>query len=382
MRPPARKTRWNDMSTDGCPSARGDFQARWQIFVGRQYKGKQILDVGTGAGQAKPRLAGEGNTVTAQEPAPVQLPVIDTHRDVYDLADKHWHVVTAFDVIEHVPDDWPFLARLLELATEDVIITTPNYHVSKAGNANHIREYTPAQLRHMAGKLGTVVEHRAGDPFGNTISHAMGVTDFDATRLAHLYLRIKPAVPHDSVVGKWALHYSKEPRTRRYGSGATYRKGASWLQDCKTVEDWGCGFQYFAEVMADVAPAARVWGVDGTPGYADQVADLAVHRPRPAPEGLFMRAVLGHNYNWRDVLANALRSFTRRMCLVVFVKLQEYDELDYFHHFGCPVLHLSRPDLEGLLDAARVRWTKEEHPDRSSEYGMETVYYIDKETTQ
>lgn len=82
--------------------------------------------------------------MTTHDVAP-GLPV-DRSCDLSDIETGAFDVVTAFDVIEHVPYDQQFLDELARIAAEAVVITTPNAWVWRCGNPHHIREYSPAAL--------------------------------------------------------------------------------------------------------------------------------------------------------------------------------------------------------------------------------------------
>lgn len=162
-----------------------------------------ILDVGAGTGAATPRLArGSANTVTSQEPAPVDG--ADTHADIYAFQPHSFDVVTAFDVLEHVEEDWPFVAQLVSIARRAVVLTTPNFNVSHAKNPCHVREYTPAQLLWLVSRLGVLVALRTGDSRGCMISDLHTPEAFVATTAAHLWVQVAPP-PHRLVGGDYAL---------------------------------------------------------------------------------------------------------------------------------------------------------------------------------
>jgi 2-polyprenyl-3-methyl-5-hydroxy-6-metoxy-1,4-benzoquinol methylase len=191
MKPPAKKQTWTDLAHDDNPRARGDFQQGWQTYAGAKFDGVTILDVGAATGAATPRLArGGANAVTSQEPA--MLDGVDTHADIYTFQPDSFDVVTAFDVLEHIEEDWPFVAQLVSIARRAVVLTTPNFNISRAKNPCHIREYTPAQLLWLASRLGHVAEVRSGDPRGREISEPQGPHEFTATQAPHLWVVLSP----------------------------------------------------------------------------------------------------------------------------------------------------------------------------------------------
>jgi hypothetical protein len=137
-----------------------------------------------------------------------------------------------------------------------------------------------------------------------------------------------------------------------------------WLAPCDLVEDWGCALAYAKNYRIG---AYR--GIDGTAGKADVVADLSTYQSDT--EGLFMRHILEHNRDWRDILNNALQSFTNRMTLILYRPMQDFEkvvlkkpmELD-LPRFD--LVHKLRPYLAGIeiVDGAT--------------HGHETIFYLEK----
>jgi hypothetical protein len=108
-----------------------------------------------------------------------------------------------------------------------------------------------------------------------------------------------------------------------YGSEETYEIGMGWLVPaCRSVEDWGAGPAWARRwVPEDVTYLAVDFAATAIrPGWSQVQADLASY-VSAGPDGIFMRHVLEHNDAWAVILANAVASFTRRMCLVTFIPL-------------------------------------------------------------
>jgi len=190
MRPATKKKVFDDIAHKSGEAGREDFQPFWHEFVGRSRTGHRILDVGAGLGFSRSRLEnGTANWVILQDPSE-GMAEVDTHQSVYDFKSWSFHTVTAFDVIEHVDEDWPWLANLLRISSRSVIITTPNWHVSEARNNCHIREYTPIQLYWMASRLGVVLECRDGNPDGSDISKPLMPQEFFGSMNPHLYIEV------------------------------------------------------------------------------------------------------------------------------------------------------------------------------------------------
>ena len=88
---------------------------------------------------------------------------------------------------------------------------------------------------------------------------------------------------------------------------------------CQTVEDWGCGLGWFRRY---ISPPREYLGIDGSASpFADIVHDLRTYRSGK-PHGILMRHVLEHNHHWKPILDNAIASFTKGLCLILFTPWQ------------------------------------------------------------
>src|SRR5665213_1564617 len=111
-----------------------------------------------------------------------------------------------------------------------------------------------------------------------------------------------------SSVGLWDRHYGLANETAPYGDSRTYQLAADWVASCDSVEDWGCGLGWLRKFISEEA----YLGVDGSHSpFADVIDDIATRQT--SCEGLVMRHVIEHNYNWADILDNAVNSFTKRL---------------------------------------------------------------------
>lgn len=182
----------------------------------------------------------------------------------------------------------------------------------------------------------------------------------------------------DSNVGKWDGWYKdvsvEHIGAFRYGDTVTYRMAASFLADVATVQDWGCGTGGFKRFYQ-----GRYIGVDGskTP-FADRIVDLCTYRTQV--EGLMMRHVLEHNYRWQEVLDNALRSFTRKFCLILFTPFADTTREiahNLAHGVDVPDLSLPRAEIESRLKG--LHWQLHEGIPTDTGYGVEHVYMIWRE---
>ncbi len=152
-----------------------------------------------------------------------------------------------------------------------------------------------------------------------------------------------------------------------YGDDATYRLAAEWVACCETVSDWGCGKGWMRRFCGP-----GYVGIDGslTP-FADIVVDLAEYRC--ISEGVVMRHVLEHDYRWATIFDNAIASFSRRACVVLFTPLAPKTHvLQTEPEYGdVPVISFALTDLTSRIPDC-VSWTAETIP-TSSFYGTETL---------
>jgi SAM-dependent methyltransferase len=185
----------------------------------------------------------------------------------------------------------------------------------------------------------------------------------------------------ESNVGKWDFVYKDATFVQPYGDSPVYEMGAVALRDagCTRVEDWGCGYGWFAHIARSAAPTITVVGVDGSQSPTAAFQDDLVTR-QTSVDGIFMRSVLEHNYNWPDLLTNALGSFTKRMVLATFTKFQttglKDKELRFEDEYQVPTLSLSYPKLLRLLKGFRV--VEQEIVSPNTYYDVENIFVIDR----
>lgn len=161
---------------------------------------------------------------------------------------------------------------------------------------------------------------------------------------------------------KWPEH------AKRYGVEESYIVGMKWLNPCKVVEDWGCGPAY-----SKTYRKGAYIGIDGTEGFCDIVADLATRTSDV--DGIFMRHVLEHNVDWRPILDNALRSFSKRMSLIMFTPWAEETKIvHYWEHV--PFISFKRSDILEEIGG----YLKDEIVIKTKKPGLyDTVFLLEKE---
>jgi hypothetical protein len=195
--------------------------------------------------------------------------------------------------------------------------------------------------------------------------------------IRHCDLENKAAA--DSNVGKWDQWYeglSATPGAFKYSDTITYELGCDFLSDCAVVEDWGTGAGGFKRFRPDAI------GVDGsnTPHAEKKYIDL-VNYVSPC-DGIFMRHVLEHNYEWAAVLRNALRSATKKLCIVLFTPLSETGSQEIAHNkihgVDVPDMSLGRDELGSVLKEFPLKEVKMGQIESATGYGLEYILYIEK----
>jgi hypothetical protein len=180
-------------------------------------------------------------------------------------------------------------------------------------------------------------------------------------------------VPLESNAGKWDSVYRNSPEPQPFGDPLTYEKAARFLGNLATVEDWGCGWAWFRRYLNDFI---RYTGIDGSASpFADRVADLTQYTSEV--EGILVRHVLEHNVAWAEILDNALRSFTKRMVLVLATPFADVTHVvRYDRAVGVPVIAFAKTDL--VRRFAGLRWTLDENLRTDTQHGVEHVFYLEK----
>lgn len=175
------------------------------------------------------------------------------------------------------------------------------------------------------------------------------------------------------MLGKWDEWYKKINKmgSFRYGNTPSYQLAEDFLSGLK-VEDWGCGTGGFRRVHT-----AEYIGIDGSKNpFVDVVVDLRHYRSKVP--GIMMRHVLEHNYDWEKVLENAVRSFKKRMCIVIFTPFQERTgEIGHNRSVGvnAPTIAFKKEDIEEHFGG--YKWRLETIKSKTA-YGVENIYYIQK----
>lgn len=178
----------------------------------------------------------------------------------------------------------------------------------------------------------------------------------------------------ESNAGKWVWHKDVDDKLA-YGDTLTYSLGAEFLNDCELVEDWGCGTCFMSTVLD---PKVIYVGVDGSYSkFANRIVDLATYRTFQRPDGIFMRHVIEHNTQWKQILENAVASFNKKMVLVIFTPINatQTTTLSRDPTIGVPDISFSLVDLLSCLSGLKFNV---EEVITDTVYGKEHVFYIER----
>jgi hypothetical protein len=168
--------------------------------------------------------------------------------------------------------------------------------------------------------------------------------------------------------GRWERLY-QDANQFSYGDDATYQRGMAFLEGCGIVEDWGCGTAY----AKNHVKGNEYVGIDGSrSSFADKVVDLREYTSET--DCIFMRHVLEHNWDWNNILSNAISSFKKRMVLIIFTPFgSETRQIGVWE--GIPDISFKKEDLTAFF--GHLEYT-EETLETDTQYGVEHIFYIER----
>lgn len=185
---------------------------------------------------------------------------------------------------------------------------------------------------------------------------------------------------------KWNVWYNdltiKDMGCFIYGNTITYELGYNFLKSCDKIEDWGCGVGGFKRFFVN-EEFYKYIGIDGSNSpIADIKTDLTEYISQV--DGIFMRHVLEHNYEWKNILENACKSFKNKMCLILFTPFtNETKEISHNLKFGIDVPDLSFNINELITIFNKYNITYQLNTIESNEtiYKIEHIFYLIKKPT-
>lgn len=158
-------------------------------------------------------------------------------------------------------------------------------------------------------------------------------------------------------------HYDGTRSPFPYGDDdLSYRKAAEFLGD-GPVEDWGCGTAWAKRFFSN-----GYIGIDIAPGFADHIVDLRTYVS--GVDGILLRHVLEHNWEWKTILMNALHS-ANKVALVIFTPFsEETKQIAWNPGYDVPDISFRREDLTSHFR----NFTAETFASKT-QYGEETIFY-------
>lgn len=172
----------------------------------------------------------------------------------------------------------------------------------------------------------------------------------------------------------WYKNLPDNPSAFLYGDTISYKKAAEFLKDCKEVEDWGCGGGGFLIYRPDAI------GVDGSDTKFAKKKFIDLKEYVNKCESIHMRHVLEHNYSWKEILNNALKSAKNKLVITMFIPLNndESKEINHNKKYGVdvPDMSISRNEFMEIINSYHPKCIEFEKISSITSYGEEEIIYI------
>ncbi len=150
-----------------------------------------------------------------------------------------------------------------------------------------------------------------------------------------------------------------------YGEEIVYQKAADFLGD--TVEDWGCGTGWARRYFTNYK------GIDGSLGFVTETIDLVDYTSDV--ENILIRQVIEHNHDWKKILENAYKSFSKKLCLTIHTPLADETKVITRNESDIPDISFKLQDLKDCFPNCKIT---EEILLTKFEYATELILYIEK----
>ena len=151
---------------EGVAVGRAGTQGGWYEFSATFCNGHEVLDVGCGLGKGLEILEKTAkNAYGIDVDARLEKNNI-FKKDICDIPSKSVDTVVCIDVIEHVKDDIEFANHLARVARKQILLSTPNFAITRCQWPYHIREYMPHELYEIFQSKGQVTMYK-GPQFGD-----------------------------------------------------------------------------------------------------------------------------------------------------------------------------------------------------------------------
>jgi len=184
-------------------------------------------------------------------------------------------------------------------------------------------------------------------------------------------------IKDENNVGKWDSWYESlptEPGSFRYSDTITYKEAANFLSDCATVEDWGVGGGGFLRYRPDAI------GVDGSDTKFATKKHIDLQQYISKCEGVHIRHILEHNYNWFNILENALKSATKKIVITMFIPLNEDITKEVSHNkqhgVDVPDMSISKKEFYDIISKYKNIKIETQNFKTPTGYGEEEMIFL------
>jgi hypothetical protein len=156
------------------------------------------------------------------------------------------------------------------------------------------------------------------------------------------------------------------------------------VPEITSIEDWGCGVCILKKYLN---PDQVYIGIDGSDTkYQSLIADLATYKSKV--DGIFMKHVLEHNVQWKQILQNMLESFTKRCVLILFTPFSHETQsliTAYVHTndngevVQIPDLSFKKEDITDIMDSYKdIKYRCETISSPKTSYRIEHIFYLER----
>jgi hypothetical protein len=168
---------------------------------------------------------------------------------------------------------------------------------------------------------------------------------------------------------KWNLLYKDLKQQDMCGDTRSYTLGYEFLKTCYTIEDWGCGAGFKNLFNNDIH---KYIGIDGSKTELTEYTSKV--------DGIFLRHVLQDNYEWKIILENACKSFSKKMCLILFTPFS--NEITQITHnlkdgIDVPELSFDKNELIDIFIKYNITYDLINIKNETS-YNIEHIFYLNK----
>jgi len=182
---------------------------------------------------------------------------------------------------------------------------------------------------------------------------------------------------NENNINKWDQWYKNlpvNPDSFNYGETETYQMASNFLEDCETIEDWGCGAGGFLRYCE------KAVGVDGSDTHFAKKKFIDLSNYICEVDGINIRHVFEHNYNWDKILNNVMKSAKKKIAITLFIPLgSETKEISHNKQHGVdvPDMLISEKEFLSIVKQYNPKNIKREILNTPTGYGREEIIFIE-----